>query len=133
MIGKECLMGEERANLDAILKRIDELLEILRLLSEDLRDVAQTLRSVKPPPAQPTVTVVTPERLRTIDDVQRVFPPELAGMLYFEETAEHIIVRPRQYLGSENFAKIASIVREQLNGEYISAGRESHFRVPRKV
>lgn len=125
-------MGGERANLDAILKRIDELLEVLRLLSEDLRDVAETLRSLKPPPAQ-LKSAVTPERLRTIDDVQRVFPPELAGMLYFEETAEHIIVRPRQYLGSENFAKVASIVRERLNGEYISAGRESHFRVPRKV
>ncbi len=125
-------MDGERANLDAILKRIDELLEVLRLLSEDLRDVAETLRSLKPPPAQ-LKSAVTPERLRTIDDVQRVFPPELAGMLYFEETAEHIIVKPRQYLGSENFAKVASIVRERLNGEYISAGRESHFRVPRKV
>jgi len=42
-----------------------------------------------------------------------------------------VIIKPRQFLGSENFAKIASTVRG-IGGEYISAGKESHFRVPRK-
>ncbi len=53
-------------------------------------------------------------------------------MLMFEEMEEYIIIKPRQYLGSENFAKIASIVREE-DGEYISAGRESHFRLPKEI
>jgi hypothetical protein len=35
------------------------------------------------------------------------------------------------FLGSENFAKIASAVRG-MGGEYISAGKDSHFRVPKK-
>jgi hypothetical protein len=72
-------------------------------------------------------------RMRTVEDVQKVFPQDLASMLYFEVTEDYVIVKPRQYLGSENFAKIASIIRDQLNGEYVSAGRESHFRVPRKT
>jgi hypothetical protein len=34
-------------------------------------------------------------------------------------------------LGSENIAKIASAMRG-MGGEYISAGKDSHFRVPKK-
>jgi hypothetical protein len=50
-------------------------------------------------------------------------------MVNFEETETYIIIKPRQYLGSENFARIASIIRG-IGGEYVSAGRDSHFRIP---
>ncbi len=60
-----------------------------------------------------------------------MFPSELGDLLSFEEEDNYIIVKPRQYLGGENFAKIASIVRG-AGGEYISAGKESHFRIPKK-
>jgi len=46
----------------------------------------------------------------------------------FEESASFVIVKPRRFLGSDNFAQIASIVRE-LGGEYVSAGRNSHFKI----
>ena len=65
----------------------------------------------------------------TIDRIRDAFPQDLQGLLYFEDVAEYIIIKPRQYLGSDNFGKIASIVRDQLRGEYISAGQDSHFRV----
>lgn len=45
---------------------------------------------------------------------------------------EWILVRPRRYLGSENFAKIASIIKE-CGGEYVSAGKQSRFRIPRRA
>jgi len=61
-----------------------------------------------------------------------IFPKELADMLTFEESGEWIIIKPRQFLGSENFAKIAAIVRD-AGGEYVSVGKESHFRIPRKT
>jgi len=61
-------------------------------------------------------------------DVQKNFPKELERLLQFREESSYIIIKPKQFLGSENFAKIASIARE-LGGEYISAGRDSHFRV----
>ncbi|NIV44534.1 hypothetical protein GWN49_06630 [Candidatus Bathyarchaeota archaeon] len=50
----------------------------------------------------------------------------------FEEKKEYVSIKPRQYLGSDNFAKIASIIRDE-GGEYISAGKESHFRVPKEI
>jgi len=60
-----------------------------------------------------------------------MFPEDLDSLLTFEEKGEFIIIKPRQFLGSENFAKIASTVRG-IGGEYISAGRDSHFRVYKK-
>jgi hypothetical protein len=63
-------------------------------------------------------------------DIRSAFPKELENMLFFEDAGTHIIIKPRAYLGSENFAKIAAVVRGE-GGEYISAGKESHFRVPK--
>ena len=65
-----------------------------------------------------------------VDSVKAKFPKDLGDLLLFEEKEQFIEIRPRQYLGSDNFAKIAAIVRDQ-GGEYVSAGKESHFRVPR--
>jgi len=66
------------------------------------------------------------------EKVAELFPEDLRNLLSFEEQADAIIIRPRQYLGSENFAKIAAVVRE-ASGEYISAGKNSHFRIPKKT
>ena len=68
---------------------------------------------------------------RSLDDIRMSFPEELEARLGFEDKGEFIIIKPKQFLGSENFAKIASAVRG-MGGEYISAGKDSHFRVPKK-
>lgn len=65
-----------------------------------------------------------------VEQVKQLFPKDLEDMLLFEEKEEYVVIRPRQYLGSDNFAKIAAIVRE-ASGEYISVGKDSHFRVPK--
>jgi len=67
----------------------------------------------------------------SLEEAKALFLKDLADMLSFEEGKDYIIIKPRQYLGSENFAKIASIVRV-AGGEYISAGKESHFRIGKK-
>jgi len=61
-----------------------------------------------------------------------VFPADLRSILYFEQSEDYYVIKPREYLGSDNFGKMAAIVKDQLNGEYISAGKDSHFRVPRE-
>jgi hypothetical protein len=78
-------------------------------------------------PQQPQV-----KKLQTVDDVKKNFPEDLESLLNFEETQDLIIIKPRQYLGSEKFAEIASVVRG-IGGDYVSAGKQSHFRVPKKV
>jgi len=65
----------------------------------------------------------------TIDSVSRMIPMDLKKDLYFEDTGEYILVKSRRYLGQEAFRKVAGIVIDQLGGEYISAGKDSHFRI----
>jgi hypothetical protein len=133
-------MSEEKKNLERLVQRIDELLVVLNRVAEDLRQVSVSLKSIavsqlphpiltSPTPA-PTIPTVS-ERTQSIEDIKMMFPEDLENLLSFEEKEGYIMIKPRQFLGSENFAKIASAVRE-MNGEYISAGKASHFRVPRK-
>lgn len=77
-----------------------------------------------------TVSTAKTGPTKTLDQIKALFPKDLEEMLTFTETGEYYIVKPRQFLGSDNFAKIAAIIRE-AKGEYISAGKESHFRVPK--
>lgn len=119
-------MSEKKPSIEELSERIDQLLNILNIISRDLAEISKALKAVSIPAAVPT------GRVRTIEDVRTLFPEELENMLTFEDVGEYIVIKPRQYLGSENFAKIASIVRGE-GGEYISAGKESHFRLPKEI
>jgi len=66
-----------------------------------------------------------------VEKVAELFPKNLAVLLIFEATPEGWKIKPRQYLGSDNFAKIAVIVK-QHGGSYVSEGKSSHFRLPRE-
>jgi len=131
-------MTADKEKLENLLERIDEILLVLKGISDDLRVVSGSLKSmavgqITHPSQQPS----TPsgheghERQKSVEDIRMSFPPELENLLNIEERNEYIIIKPRQFLGSENFAKIASAVRG-MGGEYISAGKDSHFRVPKK-
>jgi len=65
-----------------------------------------------------------------IEQLKNNFPKHLTELLTFEIKDDCAIIKPKQFLGSANFAKIAAIVRN-LSGEYVSAGKESHFKIPR--
>ncbi len=133
-------MSGEKEKIEKLAEKVDELLVILNNIAEDLRMVSTSLKSLAvsklTQPAQlpaPTPMPEAPETERAlgVDDVKMMFPEDLEGLLNFEERDEYIMIKPRQFLGSENFAKIAQIVRG-AGGDYISAGKESHFRVPKK-
>jgi hypothetical protein len=133
-------MSEERKDLEKLVQRIDELLMVLNQVAEDLRQVSISLKSIavsqlpQPLATRPTPALVlpkAPERMQAVEDIKMMFPEDLENLLSFEEKEDYIMIKPRQFLGSENFAKIASVVRG-IGGDYISAGKASHFRVPRK-
>ena len=130
-------MAAEKEKLDNLLERIDEILLVLKGVADDLRVVSASVKSMAV--SQITHTAQQPksvashegfERQSSVEDIRMSFPQELESLLSIEERNEYIIIKPRQFLGSENFAKIASAVRG-MGGEYISAGKESHFRVPK--
>jgi hypothetical protein len=135
-------MSEEREKetLQRILQRIEELLLVLNQVTEDLRQISIALKSIAVSQLpQPLTVPSTPtpalsrvsEKAPAVEDIKTMFPEDLENLLSFEEKEDYIIIKPRQFLGSENFAKIASVVRG-IDGEYISAGKASHFRVPKK-
>jgi len=135
-------MSEEKdkETLQKTLQRIDELLMVLNQVMEDLRQISIALKSIavsqlpQPLTAPTTRAPAMPEvfeKVQAIEDIKTMFPEDLENLLNFEEKEDYIIIKPRQFLGSENFAKIASVVRG-MGGEYISAGKASHFRVPKK-
>lgn len=128
------VMSEKKPSVEEVLQRIDQLLVVLKEISQDLADISRSLKvaGVPSPAVAPAPSPAPAERMRSVKDVRTLFPKELEDMLNFEETPKYIIIKPRQYLGSENFAKIASIVRG-TGGEYISAGKESQFRVSREI
>jgi len=135
-------MSEDKQKIEKLVERVDELLLVLNGVAEDLRQVSASLKSLAvsqitqpaPPPHMPTPVAGAPEvheAHKGIEDIKMMFPEDLENLLNFDDKGDYIMIKPRQFLGSENFAKIASTVRG-IGGEYISAGKESHFRVPKK-
>jgi hypothetical protein len=151
------LVSTEKEKLNQLLAKVEEIQVTLNRVNEELRSVSASLKSLAvgqitsppkpsappsgafhPPPPQPTpkpaaapAAASEPSKLRSLDDIRMSFPEDLEARLSFEEKGDYIIIKPKQFLGSENFAKIASAVRG-MGGEYISAGKDSHFRVPKK-
>jgi hypothetical protein len=137
-------VSSDKEKLDQLLEKVDEITVSLNRISEELRSVSASMKSLAvgqiihptthtstaQPPATSPVMYETSKQ-RSLDDIRMSFPEELEARLSFDEKGDYIIVKPKQFLGSENFAKIASAVRG-MGGEYISAGKDSHFRVPKK-
>ena len=141
-------MSSDKEKLTQILQKVDEITVSINKISEELRLVSASLKSLavgqitQPPPTvhitMPSTAQLTPAsqalsqtKQRSVDDIRMSFPEELEARLSFDEKGEFIEIKPKMFLGSENFAKIASAVRG-MGGEYISAGKDSHFRVPKK-
>jgi hypothetical protein len=125
-------LSDEREKLEKLSMRVDEILTVLNNISEDVQGLSKSIKialGVNVGRTSPLTSKIKPiNKNKSVNEVQKSFPKDLEKLLEFREKEEYIIIKPKQFLGSENFAKIASIARE-LGGEYISAGRDSHFRV----
>src|SRR4030067_606158 len=128
-------MTAEKEKLERLLERIDEIVLVLKGISDALRLVSASLKSMAvsqithlPPQPPAPVSREMHEKQTSLEEIRMSFPEDLENLLNFEEKPDYIIIRPRQFLGSENFAKIASTVRG-MGGEDISAGKDSHLRV----
>ena len=122
-------MSEKKLSVEELSQRIDQLLNVLEMISSDLAEISKSLKEGSTPAVAPANAALA-GRLRTIEDVRILFSSDLEEMLSFEENEDFIVVKPRGFLGRDKFAKIASIIRE-AGGEYVSAGKGSYFRLPR--
>ena len=125
-------MSDEKDELQKMSQRVEEILSVLNKISEDVEGLSKSIKLALgvniSRPTTLTPNVVSTEKRKSINEVRNSFSKDLERLLDFKEDPSFIIIKPKQFLGSENFARIASIARE-LGGEYISAGRDSHFRV----
>jgi hypothetical protein len=155
-------MSSDKEKLSQLSSRVDELIITINKVTEELRSISASIKLLSVAQNQPQTTTPTPvasntvtsplkatyassslaetnsiitsqaeTKLRSLDDVRMSFPEDLEAKLIFEDKEDYITVKPKQFLGSDNFAKIASTIRG-MGGEYISAGKDSHFRVPKK-
>jgi hypothetical protein len=137
-------LSSDKEKIEALTKKVDELVLNLNGIMEDLREVSASLRSfgvtkvaqpitAHPAPALSESLAGAPKvqsKSKALEDVRMMFPEDLDNLLGFEEKDDYILIRPRQFLGPDNFSKIATVVRG-AGGEYVSAGKASHFRIPK--
>jgi hypothetical protein len=65
-------------------------------------------------------------------DLLGLFPSELKPLLRVEDAGDKFIVKPTKWLGKEKFNAAMAVVR-QKGGEYIPAGKDSYFSIPKKA
>lgn len=80
---------------------------------------------------QPAKAVIETPQVESTGTIKDAFPENLAKLVSFIDEGGFTTIKPIKFLGGDNFAKIASIVKDN-GGEYISAGKESRFKVPKK-
>ena len=110
----------------------DEKTELLILaIRQNLDNLEALLKSKYADTTTATATTATstqhPKNVN-VEWVKQLFASDIAELLSFEDHPEYVKVTPRKYLGSLYFADVATTIKN-AGGEYISAGRDSHFRI----
>jgi hypothetical protein len=59
-----------------------------------------------------------------------IFPEPYSEMLSISDQGDHWDVKPNAFLETGDFSEILRLVKA-YGGEYVSAGKSSHFRVPK--
>jgi hypothetical protein len=141
--GKEVHVLKPDVALTLIYGKLDAILTELKMLNgifskaaepksfQNAVPLASTKSSSEPsaPTPQPSTTVEDSPRIKEIKAALE--PMKDLLNIDFESSTIFVIVAPARYLGSENFAKVAKIVRDTLGGQYVSAGKNSHFEIPK--
>lgn len=85
----------------------------------------------KCPSCGATLTVAHQKPKQTVSiDYAKDLLLDYADKLDFEDTPDYVVIRPKEFLGKQTFGKIARIIKD-AGGEYVSAGKQSHFRLGR--
>lgn len=69
---------------------------------------------------------------RNLDIIQKVkerFLDKWVERIEFSRQGNFIIVKTKQYLNTDDFEELRAVIRD-FGGEYVSAGKESHFKIP---
>ena len=110
----------ERGCLTWVAEKLDSLIAGQDAIMQQIEEIKQFIKGLVPP-----------EEELTVDQVKQALQAYQKDLI-FSETDMSIIVRPDGYLGRDKFKSISSVLRSlQPATEYVSAGKDSHFRVPK--
>jgi hypothetical protein len=100
-----------------------------KIILDALQDIEGILYATR----QQILQLYGPVDYSQISDVESAFSPDITNKLSFELKDNTWIIRPKAYLGSDLFRRVAETVKE-MGGEYISDPnkKDSHFQVKRK-
>jgi hypothetical protein len=129
-------MAKQEHEINMKLESLIEILKILKNAHGTLIPPITTALSI-PTSSQPMQQTLVPPTTVSIDQKLEKIKSTLSEygtLLEFDSTSSNMVylIRAKQFLGSENFAKIASIVRG-LGGSYVSQGKQSHFEVSKAI
>jgi len=116
-LGVEALIGEN----DTAYQVFSNLKDVIDNYYQSTVGTLQVRLAATQPQVKP--------KIEAASDYQQKFPIELQKKLSFTEKGGSTIIKPLEFLGSENYKKIVVLVKE-LGGEYVSAGKDSYFRIP---
>ena len=110
----------ERGCLTWVAEKLDSIIAGQDAIMQQIEEIKQFIKGLVPP-----------EEELTVDQVKQALQAYEKDLV-FSETDMSIIVKPDGYLGKDKFKSISSVLRSlQPATEYVSAGKESHFRVPK--
>jgi len=111
----------ERGCLTWVAEKLDSLIAGQDAIMQQIEEIKQFIKGF----------AAQQNRELTVDEVKQALQAYEKDLI-FSETDMSIIVKPDGYLGKDKFKSISSVLRS-LNPatEYVSAGKESHFRVPK--
>jgi len=119
-------------SIEAVLNEKDNPLEVWSILSDNAEmwfiseKTRKTKQDAKPQSAPQQPALQAKSASQAIENIRKKFPEDIENRLDFEEKNGDIIVKSKQFLGSEAFREALDAVTA-LSGKYVSAGRDSHF------
>ena len=107
-----------------------ETLEIMK--ADALISIAQSLEKIVEKMGTSQVVNQATETQNSlvisVASIENVIPEEIKDSITITENTDRFIIKSKKFLGTENFAKLSSVIRS-INGRYISAGKESRFEI----
>lgn len=135
--GKEVHILKPDIALTLILGRLVDINNELKMLNAVFSKAAEpkNFQTVTPPPQQaqsmaPLQAPLPPtEQTPRIKEILAALEPVKDLLkIDLESSAMFVMVKPAGFLGQENFAKVAQIIRS-IGGQYVSAAKNSHFEI----
>jgi len=111
-------------------KEFDKVIEVLAEIRNWLEDVTEIIKAIDELIDMHTAKLEGKpvETTPKLEDIKKAFPNQLLDKIEVTESEGMIFIKPKKFLGSKLFASLAEVCK-QLGGEYISMGRDSHFRI----